>query len=174
MTAAHGGLVLADTNFELTSEEYALDAAGYGTGAWYETELHKVVNERVGYVLEKLNQTIESLREVDLYDSYMDGPAWLAILAGSNMIPQYYETKEASWVEDPIYGTGWATDNKYSMDLKLSNSRLIGRSVGDVSTLVARTLFYEPYTLGHSSLYLPLSRPRQAAPLVYRSIFYCI
>jgi hypothetical protein len=151
VTAAHGGLVLADTNFELTSEEYALDAAGYGTGAWYETGLHKVVNERVGYVLEKLNQSIESLREVDLYDSYMDGPAWLAILAGSNMIPQYYETKEASWVEDPVYGTGWATDNKYSMDLHLSNSRLIGRSVGDVSTLVARTLFYEPYTLGHSS-----------------------
>ncbi|MCK5561406.1 MAG: hypothetical protein KAJ51_12455, partial [Thermoplasmata archaeon] len=26
VTAAHGGLVLADTNFELTSEEYALDA----------------------------------------------------------------------------------------------------------------------------------------------------
>jgi hypothetical protein len=152
VTAAHGGIVLADTNFELTSDGYELEAAGYGTGAWYETSLHGAVNERVEYVVEKLNETIESLNDFNLYESYMNGPAWLAILAGSNMIPQYYEAKDASWIEDVVYGTGWATDNKYSLELQLSNTRIIGRSIGDVSTLVARTLFYEPYVNGHSQL----------------------
>ncbi len=152
LTASHGGIVLADPDFELTTDDYAVAASGYGTGPWYEKELHKIVNQKVGYIVEKLNGTLESLKEFDLYDNYINGPAWLAILAGSNMIPQYYEPKEASWVEDSIYGVGWPTENKYSMNLQLSYARVVGRSVADVSTIIARSLFYKPYTIGHSEV----------------------
>ncbi len=152
VSAAHGGIVLADPNFELTSDSYARAAKGYCTGPWYETGLHEAVNDRVRYVVEMLNQTIESLNTFDLYDGYLDGPAWLAILAGPNMIPQYYEPKDPSWVEDPVYGTGWVTDLKYSLDLQLSTARLMAQDVGDVSTLVARTLFYEQYVQGHTEM----------------------
>ncbi len=152
LTAAHGGLVLADPDFELTTEDYALEAEGYSTGPYYETGLHDVVNRKVEYVVAKLNQTVEYLSTYDLLDGYLDGPAWLAILAGPNMIPQHYEPKDPSWVEDVIYGVGWPTDLQYSMDLTLSNARILGRDIGDVSALIARTLFYEPYTEGHSNL----------------------
>jgi len=102
------------------------------------------------HVVEHLNSTMELLQKQELYDGYITGPAWLAIVSGPNMIPQYYEPKEASWVEDVVYGAGWATDNEYSLDLQLSFGRVLGRDAGDVSTLIARTLFYEPYVQGHS------------------------
>jgi hypothetical protein len=152
LTASHGGLVLGDPFFELTTEDYAVEAEGYSTGPYYTTGLHPAVNSRVAYVVESLNHTIESLLKYDLGDGYLNGPAWLAVLAGPNMIPQYYETKEASWVEDSIYGVGWPTDNKYNFDHTVSNSRVLGRDVGDISALIARTLFYEPYVEGHSKI----------------------
>ncbi len=152
LTASHGGIVLADPDFELTTEDYALEAEGYGTGPYYETGLHETVNRKVEYVVESLNQTVESLSTFDLKDGYLDGPAWLAVLAGPNMIPQHYEPKDPSWVEDVIYGVGWPTDIQYSMDLTLSNARILGRDIGDVSALIARTLFYEPYVESHTQM----------------------
>jgi hypothetical protein len=152
LTAAHGGIVLADPDFELTTEDYAIEADGYATGPCYETGLHDAVNKRVSYVVESLNHTLESLFTHELGNEYLSGPAWLAVLAGPNMIPQYYETKDPSWVEDAIYGVGWPTDNKYSLDHQLSNSRVLGRDIGDVSALIARTLFYEPYVQGHTKI----------------------
>jgi hypothetical protein len=151
LSAAHGGIVLADPDFELTKDGFEKEVDGYGTGPYYETEIHEIVNERVLYVVEQLEQTMELFKERDLYDDYINGPAWLAIMAGSNMIPNYYEPKDSSWVEDPVYGTGWATDLKYSLELKLSLARVIGRDLCDVSALIARTLFYEPYVEGHTA-----------------------
>ncbi|UCH88597.1 MAG: hypothetical protein JSV49_10135 [Thermoplasmata archaeon] len=150
ISAAHGGIVLADPDFELTDEDYAASASGFATGAHYETGLHEAVNRKVSYVIGSLNQTLESLRSRNLYESYLDGPAWLAILAGPNMIPQYYEPKEASYIEEVIHGTGWPTDTKYSFDNRLSVGRPLGSNVGEVSTLIARTLFYEQYAQGHA------------------------
>ena len=65
------------------------------------------------------------------------------------MVPMDYEEKEDSWVEEPIWGTGWATDLPYSLNLSLSVGRPLGRSPSDVSALIARTIFYEEYTEGH-------------------------
>jgi hypothetical protein len=152
ISASHGGIVLADPTFELTDEAFASSAAGYGTGPWYETALHEATNEKVTANVEKLNQIIELFEEFDLKDNYLNGPAWLALLAGPNMLPQYYEPKDASYVEDVIYGVGWATDTKYSLDLQLSIARTLGRNVGEVSTMIARTLFYEPYTNAHTQM----------------------
>lgn len=152
LTASHGGIVISDPDFELTADSYAGDASGYATGPYYETGLHDTVNKKVSYILEELNSTLESFKDQDLYESYFNGPAWLAILAGSNMIPHYYEPKEASWVEETVHGVGWATDIKYSLGEQLSYGRPLGRNVGQVSTLIARTLFYEPYAEGHTAM----------------------
>lgn len=150
-TAARGGLVVAESGFEMTNTEFASDAAGYGTGPWYETDIHEASNKKADENVEVLNATLESLREFNLYESYFGGPAWLSIMAGHNMIPQYYVPKDPSWVEDPIYGTGWPTDVPYSMDVQLSVARTLAFDAGDLSALIARTLFYETYAEAHSA-----------------------
>jgi len=150
LTAAHGGLVLADSDFELTDDAYGEKAKGHSTGPWYDKKLNEVANEKVDENVAKLNKLMELLKSFDLYEGYINGSAWLAIAGGANMIPMYYEPKEASWVEDPVYGVGWATDVRYSLDVKLSWARPLGRNIGDVSTLIARTLFYEEYATAHS------------------------
>jgi hypothetical protein len=152
LTASHGGIVIADPDFEVTVDGYEREADGFGTGPFYNTDLFAPTNDRVAYVVEALNATMEMLTSHELYDGYINGPAWLAIVGGSNMIPQYYESKDASWVEDVVYGAGWATDNEYSLDLQLSHGRVLGRDICDASTLVARTLFYEPYVEGHNQM----------------------
>jgi hypothetical protein len=81
----------------------------------------------------------------------MEGHGWLALLGGGNMVPMSYEEKDPSWEEDPVWGTGWATDMPYSLDLRLSVGRPIGRTLSDCSLLISRTLFYEEYTEGHIS-----------------------
>lgn len=151
LTAAHGGLVLADPEFELTGPDYARKAKGHSTGPWYDKELHDLANEKVERNVNELNGTMELLKEHGLYEDYLNGSAWLAILGGANMIPMYYEPKESDWVEDPLYGTGWATDLRYGLGSKLSWARPLGRDVGDVSSLIVRTLFYEEYALGRSA-----------------------
>ncbi len=150
LTAAHGGILLADSEFELTDETYADKAQGHSTGPWYDVELNEVANEKVDKNVRKLNNLMELLQSFDLYEGYMNGSSWLAIVGGANMIPMYYEPKEAAWVEDPVYGVGWATDVKYSLNVTLSTARPLGRNIGDISTLIGRTLFYEEYAKGHS------------------------
>jgi len=152
LTAAHGGIVMGEAEFEVTDEAYGEAASGYGTGPWYEKDLLDLPNQKVDYILKRMNDTMGLLESRGLYESYMSGPAWLALLGGPNMIPQYYEAKEESWVEENIYGVGWPTDNVYSIDLSMSLGRVLGRDVGDVSTLIARTLFYEEYVAGHDAM----------------------
>ena len=150
LTSAHGGIVLADPDFELTDDKYALAAKGHSTGPWYDKELNAFANEKVDRNVQTLNETMELLRKHDLYEEYINGSSWLAILGGANMIPMYYEPKDPSWVEDPVYGVGWATDIKYGLGDTLSWARPLGQNIGDISALIARTLFYEKYALGHS------------------------
>lgn len=149
--AARGGLVIAERKFEMTSVRFAKKAEGYGTGPWYEKALHGASNEEAIEVLSVLNETMEDLKEEGLYETYISGPAWLSIMAGHNMIPQYYESKEPEWEEDVIYGAGWPHDLIYSFDLKLSVGRTLAFDAADLSALIARTLFYEKYAEAHSA-----------------------
>jgi hypothetical protein len=73
-----------------------------------------------------------------MLDSFLDGPAWLAILGGTNMIPMYYYP-----YSQVIPEKGLPSDNPYSLDCNLSVGRVIGWNVQDVSLLISRTLFYQ-------------------------------
>ncbi len=152
LTASHGGALIADPEFELTQEDYEADAAGYATTAGYEPELGDLVNRRVDYAVQALNDTVMALDDFGLMDGYLGGPAWLAILAGPNMVPQHYVPKDPDWVENVIYGAAWPTDNWYNMGEQLSVARPLGHDVGDVSALIARTLFFEDYAEGHTAM----------------------
>ncbi|MFO8050500.1 MAG: hypothetical protein R6V01_02230 [Thermoplasmatota archaeon] len=147
ISASRGGLVLSSSTLELTDEGYADGAKGHSTGPWYDKELLPLARKKVMENAGLLQMRIDQLPEV-LKNSYMQEKGWLAILGGGNMVPMYYEDKEPSWEEDPIWGAGWATDIMYSLDLQLSVGRPLGRSISDVSALVSRTLFYEEYTEG--------------------------
>lgn len=151
LSSARGGLVLADYDLELTSDDYMELASGYGTGPWYERDMLKVGREKVDRNVQLLERSVEIISEYGLDESYLNDKGWLALLGGGNMIPMYYQDKDPSWEENPVWGTGWATDLLYSLNLSLSVGRPLGRSPSDVSALIARTLFYEEYTEGYIS-----------------------
>ncbi|MFW3147180.1 MAG: M14 family zinc carboxypeptidase, partial [Thermoplasmatota archaeon] len=150
LAASHGGSVFGGGFLELTTEKFGEEASGHPTGPSYDKGLHDLVNQRVDSNVMELEGYLRLVQEQGLYEDYVSGPAWLAILGGPNMIPQYYVQKEPSWEEEAIYGVGWPTDVPYSLDQTLSTGRVMGEDVGDVSALISRTLFYEPYTEGHS------------------------
>jgi hypothetical protein len=149
LAASHGGMVVADPDFEVTTEGYA--AEGSSTGPCYSESLHPFINGKVGSIEKRLNDTLDILSAKGMLEDYIGGHAWLSILAGPDMVPQYYQKKDPSWEEDAIYGLGWPTDLNYSLGLKLSVARTIGHDVPDTSCLIARTLFYERYSQGHAS-----------------------
>ncbi|MGA1822629.1 MAG: C25 family cysteine peptidase [Thermoplasmatota archaeon] len=151
LSSSRGGLVIADYDLELTSDDYLELASGFGTGPWYERNLLKVGRDKVDRNVRFLEDSIGVISEFGLEESYMNQKGWLALLGGGNMIPMYYQEKDPSWEEDPVWGTGWATDLPYSLNLSLSVGRPLGRSLSDVSALIARTLFYEEYTEGYIS-----------------------
>ena len=139
LTSAHGGIIVADSNFELTNDSYSEVASGYGTGPWHEEKLHNFTNEKVNYVIQQINDTLEIINSHQMLDDYLNGPAWLAILAGANMVPMYYYSPS----QQGIYEKGLASDNPYSLNWSLSVGRIIGWDIQDVSTLIARTFFYQ-------------------------------
>jgi len=139
LTAAHGGIILADSNFELTDENYVDAAYGSGTGPWYNEKLHNFTNEKIGYILDQLNNILDLIENYEMLDDYIDGPAWLAILAGTNMIPMYYYSPS----QPGLYEKGLPSDNPYSLNETLSVGRIVGWDAQDVSLLIARTLFYK-------------------------------
>jgi hypothetical protein len=138
LTSAHGGVIVADPDFEITSDDYTLVANGFGTGPWFEEKLHNFTNQKVNYTLKHLHDTLSILRNNSILDDYLNGPAWLAILGGTNMIPMYYYGPSQGIPEK-----GLPSDNPYSLDWNLSVSRVIGWNVQDVSVLISRTLFYQ-------------------------------
>ncbi len=139
LTSAHGGLIIADPDFELTSDNYATAANGSGTGPWYNEKLHNFTNQKVNYTIGQLKNTLALLGDHNMLNNYLSGPAWLAILAGTNMIPMYYYSPSQQGLPEK----GLASDNPYSLDWNLSVGRIIGWNVQDVSQLIAQTLFYQ-------------------------------
>lgn len=139
LTAAHGGLVIANASWELTDASYAVAAEGLGAGPWYSEDLHPFTNEKVNRTVHQLERTLETLDAHGLLSGYLTGPAWLGILADTTMIPQYYYGPSQGGIPE----TGLPSDNPYSLQQALSVGRLISWDVSDVSALIARTFFYE-------------------------------
>jgi len=140
LTAAHGGLIIANTSWELTDTSYVSAAQGSGTGPWYNESLHPFTNQKVNTTVEQLNRTLMILDNHGLLSSYLHGPAWLAVLADTTMIPMYYYAPS----QEDIPDRGLPSDNLYSLNGSLSVGRLVSWDAQDVSVLIARTFFYEP------------------------------
>jgi hypothetical protein len=139
LAAAHGGLVIANTDWELTDDSYSAVAQGSGSGPWYNESLIPFVNEKVNKTVRDLNETLQVLAAHGLLTGYVSGPAWLAILGDTTMIPMYYYGPSDADIPD----RGLPSDNPYSLNQTLSTARVIGWDVQDVSVLLARTFFYE-------------------------------
>jgi len=139
LTAAHGGIVLANASWELTDSSYVAAAQGSGAGPWYNESLHPFTNEKVNTTVQELNRTLQVLGAHGLLSGYLAGPAWLAILADTTMIPMYYYAPSDADIPD----RGSPSDNPYSLNETLSVGRVIGWDAEDVSVLIARTFFYE-------------------------------
>ena len=139
LTTTHGGIIIADSNFGLTSKGYTTIANGSGTGPWYNEKLHNFTNTKVNYTIEQLEETLSILNKNEMLHNYLNGPAWLAILADTNMIPMYYYGPS----QEGIYDKGLPSDNPYSLDWNLSVGRTISYDVQDVSLLISRTLLYQ-------------------------------
>ena len=139
LTSAHGGMIIANPDFGLTNDNYTIVANGSGTGPWYNEKLHNFTNQKVNYTIRQLKNTLSLLSDHNMLNSYLDGPAWLAILAGTNMVPMYYYSPSQQGLPEK----GLPSDNPYSLDWNLSVGRIIGWNVQDVSLLISRTFFYQ-------------------------------
>lgn len=138
LTSAHGGMLLASDSWQLTTEEYRAHAHGIATGPWYNELLQGYNNEQVNKTITCLLQNMSLIEKHDLLDAYLSGPAWLAILADTNMIPMYYYQPSQPGLIDK----GLPSDNPYSLNQSLSVGRVLGHDVSDVSVLLCRTFFY--------------------------------
>jgi hypothetical protein len=139
LTSAHGGMIVADPGFEITGEDYIVKASGSGTGPWYNEKLHFHNNEKVNYTIEQLEGSFSLLEVHEMLDPYLSGPAWLAILGDTNMIPMYYYSPSQQGIPEK----GLPSDNPYSLDWNLSVGRIMGWNIQDISLLISRTLFYK-------------------------------
>jgi hypothetical protein len=139
LTAAHGGLIIANEDFALTSDKYLYEAQGTGSGPSYNEKLHQYNNEKVNLTLSEITKSLALMENFDLLDGYLEGSAWLAILGDTNMIPMYYYGPSQPTLSEK----GLPSDNLYSLNWSLSVGRIIGWDVQDVSLLIDRTLFYE-------------------------------
>ena len=86
-----------------------------------------------------MKETLSLINDQGMLRDYLDGPAWLSILADTNMIPMYYYGPS----QKGIYEKGLPSDNPYSMEWNLSIGRTISYNVQDVSLLISRTFFYQ-------------------------------
>jgi len=139
LTSAHGGMIIANESFSLTSHTYDNIAEGYATGPCYEKKLHDFNNGIVNNTANEIQKHIDLLKKYGLGSSYLNGPAWLAILGDTNMIPMYYYPPS----QMGLYEKGLPSDNPYSLNESLSTGRILGYSISDVSNLICRTFFYE-------------------------------
>ncbi len=139
LTSAHGGILLGSDSWQITTNEYPTIAQGLSTGPWYNETLHEFNNEKVNQTISCLLHNLSIVEENNLLEEYLSGPAWLAIMADTNMIPMYYYQPSQSGLLDK----GLPSDNPYSLNHSLSVGRIIGYDVSDVSVLLCRTFFYE-------------------------------
>ncbi len=156
LAAVHGGFVVADPELSYLDEEWALSQPTC-TGPWFDGDQHSAVNGRVDRNVAALEEAVHDLNLYgpdegpSLYESYTTGPAWLALLGDAASIPQYYYEKDPSWEEAVQFGLGWASDEAYRLNGMLSIGRVMSTSVAGVSTLIARTMFYEDVAIAHAS-----------------------
>ncbi len=139
LTAVHGGLIIANTTWELTDNAYESAAQGSAAGPWYNESLHSFTNMKVNTTVNQLKKTLDALETHGLLSGYLTGPAWLTILADTTMIPMYYYGPS----QEDIPDRGLPSDNPYSLNQNLSVGRLISWNIHDCSVLIARTFFYE-------------------------------
>jgi len=139
LTCAHGGIIIANESFGLTSEGYETAANGLATGPWYSEELHAFNNQKVNHTLSHIELVFSLMYQKKMLSSFLESPAWLAILADTNMIPMYYYGPSQTGLVEK----GLPSDNPYSFNHTLSTGRILGPSVSDVSVLLCRTFFYE-------------------------------
>ena len=140
LTCVHGGMIIANESFALTSDGYETAARGLATGPWYSEQLHSFNNQKVNHTLNHIESVISLMQQKKMLSSFLESPAWLAILADTNMIPMYYYGPS----QPGLLEKGLASDNPYSFNHSLSTGRILGISVSDVSLLLSRTFFYEP------------------------------
>lgn len=139
LAAAHGSLVIANASWGLTDDSYVTAAHGSGAGPWYNEALHPFTNAKVNATVQQLKGILNHFDAHDLLQGYLNGPAWLAILADTTMIPMYYYSPSQRGIPEK----GLPSDNPYTLSQNLSVGRLISWDVQDVSVLIARTFFYE-------------------------------
>ncbi|MDH7507647.1 MAG: cell wall-binding repeat-containing protein, partial [Candidatus Thermoplasmatota archaeon] len=139
LTSAHGGIILADPNFEITDENYTFIANGSGTSPCYNESLHDYTNQKVNYTIKQIKNILSILDNHSILNNYLNGPAWLAIIADTNMVPMYYYGPS----QQGLLEKGLPSDNPYSLNFNLSVGRIIGWDVQDVSLLISRTFFYK-------------------------------
>ena len=139
LTSAHGGIIVADDQFSLFDETYAEIADQHSTGPWYDETLQEYNNEKVRYVLSRIEDHLSYIESFDLLDGFMNGPGWIALLGDTNMIPMYYYPSNQTHLAE----RGLPSDNPYSFDHQLSPGRILSYTASDASLLIARTLFYE-------------------------------
>lgn len=139
LTSAHGGIIIANEHFSLTDSTYATIANYHATGPWYDETLHSYNNEKVAFIIKQLRNQLNQLKTHDLYESYVNGSGWLALLGDTNMLPMhYYQSNQTNLAE-----RGLPSDNPYSLHHQLSPGRIMSYTAADASVLIARTLFYE-------------------------------
>jgi Peptidase family C25 len=175
LTAVHGGLLIANTSWELTDASYGVAAQGSGSGPWYNASLHPFTNAKVNSTVAELGRTLERLDAHGLLSGYLNGPAWLAVLADTTMIPMFYYSPS----QEDIPDRGLPSDNPYTLNQSLSVGRIIGWDVQDVSVLLARTFFYdrvcgEPELVGgwHSSFHFMFGEGYSETGGVFHQIPY--
>jgi hypothetical protein len=139
LTAAHGGIVIANTNFSLIDTQYQQIAQGTAAGPWYTEKLQNHSNEKVHTILTHVNQTLSILETNQLLESYLSGPAWLALLGDTQMLPMYYYQPSQPGIPEK----GLPSDNPYSLNNNLSVGRIMSWNIQDTAVLLARTFFYE-------------------------------
>ena len=139
LTSAHGGIIIADKDFQLTDQTYAQIADHHGTGPWYDETLHQYNNEKVLLILNRLQENLSDAKNIQLYQDYVNGSGWLALVGDTNMIPMYYYPSNQTHLAE----RGFPSDNPYSLNHQLSVGRILSYSTMDASLLIARTLFYE-------------------------------
>jgi len=139
LTSAHGGILLADDAWQITTPEYIAFADACSTGPWYDESLQPYNNWKVNETVNCLMENLSILENQSLLRDYLLGPAWLAIVADTNMIPMYYYQPSQGTLVD----RGLPSDNPYSLNHSLSVGRILGYDASDVSVLICRTLFYE-------------------------------
>lgn len=139
LTSAHGGIIIANEQFSLTDSNYATIANHHATGPWHDETLHSYNNEKVAFIIKQLSNQLNQLKAHELYDSYVNGSGWLALLGDTNMIPMhYYQSNQTHLAE-----RGLPSDNPYSLHHQLSPGRIMSYTNADTSLLITRTLFYK-------------------------------